>query len=44
MEDQHRFVETVETELINLHEGNYARYWIKPSEFKIWKEKWTHNK
>lgn len=44
LEDQHRFVEAVETELLNLHEGNYARYWIKPSEFKIWKENWTHNK
>ena len=43
-EDQQRFVESVETELLNLHEGNYARYWIKPSEFNIWKEKWTHNK
>ena len=44
LEDQHRFVEAVETELLNLHEGNYARYWIKPSEFKIWKENWTLNK
>jgi hypothetical protein len=43
-EDQHRFIEAVETELLNLHEGNYARYWIKPPEFKIWKENWTHNK
>lgn len=38
--DQHKFVETVETELLTLHEGNYARYWIKSSEFKIWKENW----
>jgi hypothetical protein len=44
LEDQHRFVEAVETELLNLHEGNYARYLIKPSEFKIWKENWRHNK
>ena len=42
-EDQKRFVEAVETELLNLHEGNYARYWIKPSQFKIWKENWAHN-
>jgi Fic family protein len=42
-EDQQRFVEAVETELLNLHEGNYARYWIKPSQFKIWKENWAHN-
>lgn len=44
LEDQPKFIEAVETELLNLHEGNYARYWIKPSEFKIWKENWTHNK
>jgi len=40
LEDQHKFVEMVETELLTLHEGNYARYWIKPSEFKIWKKNW----
>jgi hypothetical protein len=39
-EDQHKFVEMVETELLNLHEGNFARYGIKPSEFKIWKKNW----
>ena len=40
LEDQHKFVEMVETELLNLHEGNFARYGIKPSEFKIWKKNW----
>jgi hypothetical protein len=32
-----QFIEAVETELLSLHEGNFARYWIKPSEFKQWK-------
>lgn len=39
-EDQSKFVEAVETELLNLHEGNFARYWIKPSEFNKWKSTW----
>jgi Fic family protein len=38
--DHDRFVETVDTELLSLHEGNFARYWIRPSEFKIWKAIW----
>ena len=38
--DQERFVQTVEQELINLHEGNFARYFVAPSEFKKWKEVW----
>jgi len=33
-----RFRVVVETELANLHEGNFARYRIRPSEFALWKE------
>lgn len=32
-----KFIEVVETELLSLHEGNFARYWIRPSEFRQWK-------
>lgn len=39
-EDQAKFIEYVETELMALHEGNFARYWIRPAEFKQWKEIW----
>lgn len=39
-EDQAKFVEIVDTELLSLHEGNFARYWIRPSEFERWKEVW----
>jgi hypothetical protein len=39
-EDQARFIETVDTELLSLHEGNIARYRIRPSEFKQWKDNW----
>ena len=36
-EDQLQFIESVEMELLSLHEGNFARYRIRPSEFKAWK-------
>lgn len=36
-----RFVEMVETELLSLHEGNFARYAVRPSEFKEWQKVWT---
>ncbi len=36
--DQEKFIETVETELLTIHEGNFARYYIKPSEFNLWKQ------
>jgi len=35
---QVRFRTVVETELANLHEGNFARYQIRPSEFALWRE------
>jgi len=39
-QDQDKFTESVETELLSLHEGNFARYQIRPSEFKSWKSMW----
>lgn len=38
--DQVRFIEVVETELINLHEGNIARYRLRPSQYQTWRETW----
>lgn len=38
--DQHRFVEVTETELMSLHEGNMARYRLRPSEFEPWRQGW----
>jgi Fic family protein len=35
-----KFIEYVETELLSLHEGNFARYYISPSEFAKWKDIW----
>ena len=34
------FIEMVESELLGLHEGNYARYRVRPSEFAAWREAW----
>lgn len=38
--DQMKFVEVVETELMNLHEGNISRYGLKPSEVEQWEAGW----
>lgn len=39
-EDQTRLVEVIETEIMSLHEGNFARYRVTPSEFQAWREVW----
>lgn len=36
--EQSRFVEVVEIELMSLHEGNIARYRLRPSEYQGWKK------
>ncbi|QKT03383.1 Fic family protein [Ectothiorhodospiraceae bacterium 2226] len=38
--DQTRFVEVVETEIMSLHEGNIARYRLRPVEYRAWRESW----
>ena len=40
-QDSRRFIEMVETELMSLHEGNIARYRIKPSQYKNWVKQWS---
>ncbi|MGB7354156.1 MAG: Fic family protein [Acidobacteriaceae bacterium] len=39
--DRQRFREMAESELLNLQEGNFARYQIRPSEFRAWEEVWN---
>jgi len=39
-DSRRRFAELAETELISLHEGNFARYRIRPSEFAAWRQVW----
>ena len=38
--DRARFVEVAETEIIALHEGNIARYRLRPSEYQAWRDTW----
>jgi hypothetical protein len=38
--DRDTFVEVAESELLALHEGNFARYQIRPSEFAAWQKAW----
>ena len=40
VEDRARFAELVETELMSLHEGNIARYRLRPSQYQAWRETW----
>jgi hypothetical protein len=39
--DQARFIEVVETQLMSLHEGNMARYGIRPVAFEAWTAGWV---
>ncbi len=39
--DRQRFIAVAETELHALHEGNFARYQIRPAEFDAWHESWN---
>lgn len=39
--DHERFREIAETELLSLHEGNFARYQLRPAEFAAWQQIWA---
>lgn len=39
-EDRTHFTEVVETEIMSLHEGNIARYRLRPSQYQVWRETW----
>ena len=36
-----RFRQVAERELLSLHEGNFARYRVRPSEFEAWQGAWN---
>lgn len=38
--EREQFRVMVEDELLGLHEGNFARYRIRPSEFEAWYREW----
>jgi Fic family protein len=39
--ERDQFRDVVASELLGLHEGNFARYQIRPSEFEAWQRVWT---
>jgi len=39
--DRTAFRDAAETELLSLHEGNFARYAVRPGEFAAWQEVWV---
>lgn len=39
-EDRARLIEVAETEIMSLHEGNFARYRVRPSEYAAWRASW----
>jgi Fic family protein len=41
--DRDEFKQIVESELIGLHEGNFARYRITPAEFRNWQQVWAQS-
>jgi hypothetical protein len=42
--EREKFRDMAEAELVSLHEGNFARYQIRPSEFEAWQQVWTESK
>ncbi len=38
--EQNHFIEIVEFEIISLHEGNFARFKIRSSDFFLWQKEW----
>lgn len=40
-DDVDQFREVAETDLLNLHEGNFARYRVTPRQFQDWKRMWN---
>lgn len=39
--DRKKFVVAAEETLAGIHEGNFARYRIRPSEFELWQAAWN---
>lgn len=39
--DQEKFIQTINNELISLYEGNFARYFVTPNQFRNWQKQWN---
>ncbi|CAN5122810.1 hypothetical protein BH11CYA1_BH11CYA1_16240 [soil metagenome] len=42
--EREEFIEVAEAELLALHEGNFARYRIRPSEYEAWQKVWNRGR
>lgn len=40
-DDREQFRAIAESELLGPHEGNFARYRVRPSEFEAWQKVWN---
>ena len=43
-DERARFSEMAESDLLGLHEGNFARLQVRPSEFAAWQIEWENKK
>jgi hypothetical protein len=41
--EREKLRDMAEAELVSLHEGNFARYQIRPSEFEAWQQVWKES-
>jgi hypothetical protein len=39
-QDRAKFIEEVESALLGMHEGNFAKFYVRPSQYKAWVEVW----
>jgi hypothetical protein len=39
-DERDEFQRVAEDEILALHEGNFARYQVRPSEFEAWRKVW----
>jgi hypothetical protein len=42
-EDRERFIEIADAEILGLHEGNIARFRLRPLEFAQWRQTWQQS-
>jgi len=42
VEERGKFREMAESDLLSLHEGNFARLGVRPSEFAAWQVAWEN--
>ncbi|HEY9790647.1 MAG TPA: Fic family protein [Candidatus Obscuribacterales bacterium] len=41
VDERAKFIDVSQDELLALHEGNFARYKVRPSEFEAWQKVWN---